>query len=298
MQLYFLLVRRVPPVPSPVLLEVFDLLTRRGFVVNSGIVEEMLVRSDRLTPAHDLYILKSHTELSLSLAGILHSQGAAMLNPYLSCIATQDKITASRRLFAAGVPTPRCWVTDDLSLLGSVVAERPLLIKPYRGHRGMGIHVVNTPPELAALPRPDVPVLIQEFIPGSSEDIKVYVVGDEVFAVSKPFSADSFTRPGRPYPVSPALRAIALRCGKAFGLGLYGLDVIEGPQGPVVVDLNYFPGYKGVLDVAPLIADYIEGCANGRYALQPPCSVAADFSTNGSIATSLEDFTATRKVLA
>ncbi|MFN3331014.1 MAG: hypothetical protein ACK47M_00695, partial [Caldilinea sp.] len=84
MQLYFMLVRRVPPVPSPVLLEVCDLLTRRGFVVNSGIAEEMLVRSDRLTPAHDLYILKSHTELSLSLAGILHSQGAAMLNPYLS----------------------------------------------------------------------------------------------------------------------------------------------------------------------------------------------------------------------
>jgi ribosomal protein S6--L-glutamate ligase len=295
MRLYFLLVRRVPPVPSPVLLEVFDRLARRGFVVNSGIAEEMLVRSDRLTPAHDLYVLKSHTELSLSLAGILHSQGAAMLNPYLSCIATQDKIMASRRLYAAGVPTPRCWVTDNLSLLKPIVAERPIIIKPYRGHRGMGIHIVNSPTELAALPQPDVPVLIQEFIPGSGEDIKVYVVGDEVFAVSKPFAADSFTRPGRPYPVSPALRAIALRCGKAFGLGLYGLDVIDGPEGPVVVDLNYFPGYKGVPDVAPLIADYIEGYVNGWYTLQPPRPITVDFSANGSLATSLEDFAMTRK---
>lgn len=298
MQLYFMLVRRVPPVPSPVLLEVFDLLTRRGFVVNSGIAEEMLVRSDRLTPAHDLYILKSHTELSLSLAGILHSQGAAMLNPYLSCIATQDKITASRRLYAAGVPTPRCWVTDDLSLLEPVIAEQPLLIKPYRGHRGMGIHIVNDPAELAALPRLDVPVLIQEFIPGSGEDIKVYVVGEEVFAVSKPFSIDSFTRPGRPYPVSPALRAIALRCGKAFGLGLYGLDVIEGPNGPVVVDLNYFPGYKGVPDVAPLIAQYIEDYVNGNTALHPPDPVVAQCFTNDCFPTALEDFTENRKVIS
>ena len=293
-----MLVRRVPPVPSPVLLEVFDLLTRRGFVVNSGIAEEMLVRSDRLTPAHDLYILKSHTELSLSLAGILHSQGAAMLNPYLSCIATQDKITASRRLYAAGVPTPRCWVTDDLSLLEPVIAEQPLLIKPYRGHRGMGIHIVNDPAELAALPRLDVPVLIQEFIPGSGEDIKVYVVGEEVFAVSKPFSIDSFTRPGRPYPVSPALRAIALRCGKAFGLGLYGLDVIEGPNGPVVVDLNYFPGYKGVPDVAPLIAQYIEDYVNGNTALHPPDPVVAQCFTNDCFPTALEDFTENRKVIS
>lgn len=298
MQLYFLLVRRVPPVPSPVLLEVFALLTRRGFVVNSGIAEEMLVRSDRLTPAHDLYILKSHTELSLSLAGILHSQGAAILNPYPSCIAVQDKIMASRRLYAAGVPTPRCWVTDDLSLLAPIVAEQPLIIKPYRGHRGIGIHIVTPPAELAALPQPGVPVLIQEFIPGSGEDIKVYVIGEEVFAVSKPFSADSFTRPGRPCPVSPTVRAIALRCGKAFGLGLYGLDVIEGPEGPVVVDLNYFPGYKGVPDVAPLIADYIEGYANGRYVLQPPSPIATDCSHNGSDATSLEDFTTPRKVFS
>lgn len=298
MQLYFMLVRRVPPVPSPVLLEVCDLLTRRGFVVNSGIAEEMLVRSDRLTPAHDLYILKSHTELSLSLAGILHSQGAAMLNPYLSCIATQDKITASRRLYAAGVPTPSCWVTDDLSLLKPIVAEQPLLIKPYRGHRGMGVHIVNSAAELAALPRLDVPVLIQEFIPGSGEDIKVYVVGEEVFAVSKPFSIDSFTRPGRPYPVSPALRAIALRCGKAFGLGLYGLDVIEGPNGPVVVDLNYFPGYKGVPDVAPLIAQYIEDYVNGNTALHPPDPVAAQCFTNDCFPTVLEDFTENRKAIS
>jgi hypothetical protein len=30
------------------------------------------------------------------------------------------------------------------------------------------------------------------------------------------------------------------------------------------VDLNYFPGYKGVPNIAPLIADYIEAYARGR----------------------------------
>lgn len=263
MRLYFLLVRRVPPVPSPVLVEVFAILQRRGFTVDNGIAEDLLTRPDLLTEQHDLYILKSHTELSLSLAGILHSQGAVMLNPYLACVATQDKITAARRLYAAGVPVPRSWVTGDLSLLQPVVEERPLLIKPYRGHRGLGIHIVRNATELAALPQPEMPVLIQELIPGCGEDLKVYVVGEEVFAVRKSFSADSFTRPGRPHPVSTEVRAIALRCGRAFGLGLYGLDIIEGPDGPVVVDLNYFPGYKGVPDVAPLIADYIEGYACG-----------------------------------
>lgn len=272
MRLYFMLTQRVPPVPSPVLEEVYGILRKRGFDVEYGIAEEQVVRPEYLEVKHDLYILKSHTELSLSLAGILHGQGARLLNPYLSCITTQDKITVSRRLNMAGIPIPRSWVTGDFSLLRSVLDEYPLLIKPYRGHRGMGIHIVRTQAELDALPTPDVPMLVQELIQGTGEDLKVYVVGDEVFAVKKTFSASSFTKAGRPVPVSAAVRNIAVMVGKALGLGLYGLDIIESRMGPVVVDVNYFPGYKGVPDVAPLIAAYIENYANEYIDLALPAT--------------------------
>jgi ribosomal protein S6--L-glutamate ligase len=269
MRLYFILARRVPPVPSPVLVEVFEILGRRGFEIESGIPEETVVRPDRLSVGHDLYVLKSHTELSLSLAGVLAAQGARLLNPYESCLATQDKIVASRRLRAAGVPAPRTWVTGELERLEPVVGERPLVVKPYRGHRGMDVTVMRSAADLAALGRPTVPMIVQEYVEGAGEDLKVYVVGTDVFAVRKPFSATSFTRPGRPCEVDPELEEIARSCGRALGLGLYGLDLIEGPDGPVVVDMNTFPGYKGVPDVAPLIADYIEGYALGRHAPAP-----------------------------
>jgi ribosomal protein S6--L-glutamate ligase len=263
MKLYFILARRVPPVPSPVLAEVFRLLEARSFRVASGIAEEVLTRPDELTVRHDLYLLKSHTELALSLAGVLHAQGARLLNPYPSCVVTQNKIVASRLLRAAGIPTPDTWVTGDFTLLRDVAAARPLILKPYLGHRGAGLRIVRDPVELDALPAPDGPVVAQEYIEGGGEDLKVYVVGEEVFAVRKPFSRTSFTRPGRPCPVSPDVRDIALRCGRAFGLGLYGLDVIESARGPQVVDLNTFPGYKGVPDVAPRIAEFIARYAKG-----------------------------------
>jgi ribosomal protein S6--L-glutamate ligase len=269
MRLYFILARRVPPVPSPVLEEVFDILGRRGFEIDAGIPEETVVRPDRLSCEHDLYVLKSHTELSLSIAGVLAAQGARLLNPYESCLATQDKIVASRRLRAAGVPAPRTWVTGELERLAPVVAERPLVVKPYRGHRGADVTVVRSAADLAALGRPTLPMIVQEYVEGSGEDLKLYVVGTQVFAVRKPFSPTSFTRPGRPCEVDGRLQAIARASGRALGLGLYGLDLIEGPDGPVVVDANTFPGYKGVPDVAPLIADYIEGYALGRYAPAP-----------------------------
>ena len=177
---------------------------------------------------------------------------------------------AARRLRAAGIPTPASWVTGDLALLHPIIEERPLIIKPYRGHRGAGIHLVRNAAELAALPPFADLMLIQEFIPGTGEDLKVYVIGEEVFAVRKEFSPTSFTRAGRPVPVSAEVRDIALRCGHAFGLGLYGLDIIESPTGPVVIDLNYFPGYKGVPNAASLIANYIEDYATGQYLYTVP----------------------------
>jgi ribosomal protein S6--L-glutamate ligase len=270
MRLFFILVRRVPPVPSPVLLEVFEILERRGFDVDSGIPEETVTRPDRLRCEHDLYILKSHTELALALAGILDTLGARLLNPYVCCITTQEKIVASRRLRAAGVPVPRSWVTGDLGLMRRIVEETPLIVKPHRGHRGAGIEIVRNAAELGALQQPNGPVLIQEHLTGSGEDVKLYVVGEDVFAVRKEFSPTSFTRPGQSCTVTSELREIALACGRVLGLGLYGLDVLETDEGPVVVDVNYFPGYKGVPDVAPLIADYIERYAQGQERLELP----------------------------
>jgi ribosomal protein S6--L-glutamate ligase len=269
-KLYFILVRRVPPVPSPVLLEVFELLEQRGFEVDSGIPEELVARPDLLRAEHDLYILKSHTELALSVAGVLDTLGAQLLNPYASCVTTQDKIVASRRLRVGGVPVPRSWVTGELTLLAPLAEETPLIVKPHRGHRGAGISIVRNASELAALELPATPVLIQEYVEGSGEDVKVYVVGDEVFAVRKEFSPTSFTRPGRFCPVSAEVREIALACGRILGLGLYGLDILDTEAGPVVVDVNYFPGYKGIPDVAPVIADYIEDYALGRQRLELP----------------------------
>lgn len=258
-----LLARRVPPVPSPLLLEVADRLRRLDVDVVQVIAEEVLTRPDVLVPDADLYLLKSHTELSLSLASVLHDQGARIVNPYPACALVQDKLRASRRLAAAGLPVPPCWTTADLGLLAPLLADGPLVVKPARGHRGMSVHLVRTTAELAALPVPAHPVIVQRHVPGPVDDLKVYAVGRAVFVVRKPFSSASFSVPGRPGAVSAEVRDITRRCGEVFGLGLYGIDVIESPDGPVIVDLNTFPGYKGVPDVAPLVTDHVLSCLAG-----------------------------------
>lgn len=104
MKLHFMIVRRVPPVPSPVLVECYEILRGRGYTVTEDIAEEIIQRPDLMKIDADLYLLKSHTELSLALAGVLFTQGANMLNPYQSCSLIQSKIITSKLLREGGIP--------------------------------------------------------------------------------------------------------------------------------------------------------------------------------------------------
>jgi ribosomal protein S6--L-glutamate ligase len=264
MRIHFLLNRRAVPEPSPVLLDVFEHLRRRRAVVDDAIPEECLARVAQLAPRHDLYVLKSHTELALSIAGSLDSLGARLLNPYRACILTQDKITSTNLLAKAGVPVPPSWVTADRASLTSLLANGPLIAKPHRGHWGRGIHILRGSEDIERLPPDAGPYIVQRYLSSDKDELKTYVVGQEVFGVIKPFSATSFQDAGRPVEIDGRTRDTVLACGASLGLHLYGVDLVRTDAGPFVVDVNYFPGYKGVPGAATLIADYIYNfAANG-----------------------------------
>lgn len=270
MRILFLLARRVPDVTSPLVREVSERLGALGHRVEHALTEDLALDACGLVPTHDLYVLKSHTELALSVGGALAAQGARLLNGYDACAAAQDKLLANRRLHAAGVPVPRTHVTADPEQVALLLEEGPKIVKPLRGHRGEGVRLLHSPRDLVGQPAPQGPLVVQDLVPGPGEDLKVYVVGQRVWAVRKAFSSTSFTRPGRPVPVTSEVEGIALRAGAATGLGIFGLDLIEGPEGPVVVDLNYFPGYKGCDHVAAPMTRYVDAYARGAFELRLP----------------------------
>jgi len=50
---------------------------------------------------------------------------------------------------------------------------------------------------------------------------------------------------------------LARRVGQVFGLDLYGVDILETPQGLVLVDINDFPSFYGVPRKVASVAEYI-----------------------------------------
>ncbi len=132
------------------------------------------------------------------------------------------------------------------------------MVKPNGGRRGEQIAVVRDARDLDELPASAGPFLAQRYVQGKGLDLKAYVIGDQVFGVWRPFPARTAAEKRGPRcALSQEIREICLRCGRLFGLELYGVDLIETDDGPTVIEVNCFPGYRGVPGADSLIADHI-----------------------------------------
>jgi ribosomal protein S6--L-glutamate ligase len=245
--------------PRPNFREVLRLLRDRGADVEVVNLNEQVTDLCELRVEHDLYVLKSSSEMGLSVAGALHALGAAILNPYPAAVMCRDKIMASTLLEAAGVPAPPSYVASHPAQLSPLLAEGPLVVKPYRGSHGAGVRIVHGPSELPEWGNGDGPLYAQRYFEPEGRDRKIYRIGDEVFGVERVWPARTREEKlGRPFEVSSEFRDIAFRCGSALGLSLFGFDIVISDGRPYVVDMSSFPGFTGVPDAANRIADYIE----------------------------------------
>jgi ribosomal protein S6--L-glutamate ligase len=116
--------------------------------------------------------------------------------------------------------------------------------------------------------------LAQRYVENAGFDIKLYVAGTEVYAVAKksPLHPDVNVQQ-QLLPLTPALRELALRTGKIFGLHIYGLDVVETSHGFVVLDINDFPSFSNVPGATTLLTNYVLQLASRpapRPAAHPP----------------------------
>jgi ribosomal protein S6--L-glutamate ligase len=259
----FLLERGSPPRINPIVAQASEQLAARGITVTLRFPEDEVVRVDQLAIEADLYLLKSNTSLAFTLAAVLDRAGARLLNAYAASLACRDKLLAAARLAAAGIPAPRSLVAGQPAQLAAHLDAGPLIVKPYRGAFGRGVAVAETPAALpAAAAHPEL-TFAQDYLAGARTDLKVFVIGDDVFGVRKPFGAQSFLASGEPVRLAPEAEMLARRVGQAFGLELYGVDLAEDERGVHVFDVNFFPGFRGVPDAARRLAEYIARAVHG-----------------------------------
>ncbi len=242
-----------------VMQETIGLMQSRGAAVEMVYPEDACIDIARVKADCDLYLLKSGTEAALGLAGMLQTAGARVLNPYQTVMAMRDKIIAAKILQFADVPLPETYVATNWKQMLPLLSEGPLVIKPYwAASQGRGVRLVRTGQELREIEPDHGLIFAQRYHQPDGLDHKVYVIGEQVFGVRRLWPPQTLAdKIGEPFDVPAEMREITLRCGYAFGVGLYGVDFITSGGKPYIVDINTFPGFKGVPNAAELLADYI-----------------------------------------
>jgi ribosomal protein S6--L-glutamate ligase len=247
-------------------------------LVSDGAVDVRLGRKP--SAAFDAFVLArglgraGDADVQFEIYRALEGSGAIVVNRIDALLAAQDKLRTSWLLRRAEVPTPRAAVAQTyrealaaLRALGSAVA------KPIAGSLGEGLLRVRDDRAgrrqvLEAVAR-DGAVYLQAYVNHPGRDARLFVVGDRVTGAIERIATDGEWRTNvgrgarvRPLRPDPVASQVAVEAAHALGLEWAGVDLVMGPEGPTVLEVNGNPSWAGILeatgeDMAEPIAEHV-----------------------------------------
>jgi len=174
-----------------------------------------------------------------------------------------------------GMP-PTAFVRDKRDVISAInrVGGAPVIIKLLEGTQGIGVLLADTVSTATAiiemLQSQKQNVLIQKFVAESKgKDIRAFVVGDQVVGAMRRVAQGQEFRSNihrgglaEPIELDDNYCRTAVRSAQIMGLHVAGVDMLEGKNGPEVMEINSSPGLEGIegatnLDIAGSIIDYI-----------------------------------------
>jgi ribosomal protein S6--L-glutamate ligase len=208
---------------------------------------------------YDAYVLKTVSEgPGLTILEAAEAVGIPTINNSRAIRLVRDKAVAVAYGKACGLPIPDTFFVGHPRALINVPHDiYPVVIKPTNGSSMQGVSLVHTPEEMRELKvEKDTYYLAMHYVENPGFDVKLYVTGQEVHAIVKGSVLHGAVTE-REIPVTPEMLSLARNVGRVFGLDLYGVDVLQTPEGLILVDINDFPSFGRVPRHVHSVADYI-----------------------------------------
>lgn len=219
----------------------------------------------------------SITEYGLAVVRQFESQGTYLVNGSQAIAESRDKLRSLQVLSQHGLRVPVTVLSHGSRNLRSglmAVKEMPVVLKLLRGTQGVGVMLLHSPVSVASvldtLNTLEEDVLMQQFLKqGAGRDYRVFVIGGEIVAAMirtapKGDFRSNIHRGGEGTLVTlpPSYKRVAVRAAQAFSLGVAGVDIMEGPNGPTLLEVNSSPGFEGIeratrKNVAGMIMRYV-----------------------------------------
>lgn len=200
------------------------------------------------------------------------------LNTSEAIMASRDKLRSLQILSRHDVGiAPTAFVKGQTDVLDAINAMggAPVIIKLLSGTQGIGVILAESNKVAEAiietLTSVQQNVLVQKFVSESKgRDIRAFVVGDRVVAAMRRTAAGSEFRSNvhrggkaEAIKLDPEYERTAVRAAHILNLQVAGVDMLEGKDGPVIMEVNSSPGLEGVegatgVDIADAMVRYLE----------------------------------------
>lgn len=220
----------------------------------------------------------------------LEAMGVPVVNGADAIRRAHDKLLTLQTLAAEGIGVPRTVLARRPAQFDEAI-ERvggpPVVLKLLQGAQGVGVILAETRAAAASTLdslwglRQDV--LVQEYVAESAgRDIRALVVGGRIVAAMRRRARSGEWRSnihrggaGSPVELEPAYARAALAAARAIGLEVAGVDLLEGRDGPLAIEVNASPGFEGLehvcgIDAAGAILDHAERLAGVEPAAPAP----------------------------
>ncbi|MBL8923325.1 MAG: RimK family alpha-L-glutamate ligase [Myxococcaceae bacterium] len=203
----------------------------------------------------------SITNYGMQVVNHLATMGVPVINQAHAIARSRDKVRCLQLLSAGGVRIPRTVMAHDTThivRLVDAVGGLPCIIKLLRGTQGVGVMLATTMNEARTIVDTFTSlgqdICLQEFVAESSgRDVRALVVGERVVgAMRRQARAGEFRSnlhrggEGSPVELDATFRETAVKAAKTVGLEICGVDMLEGRDGPCVMELNSSPGFEGL----------------------------------------------------
>ena len=212
---------------------------------------------------------------------MLEELGVYVINPADAIERSVNKYYTSALLEEVGIKTPRTVVAEGFSdaLRGFDELGGDVVVKPLFGSLGLGMTRVSDR-DIAyrvfrSLEMTRSVFYLQEFIPHWNQDIRTFVIGDNVVA-SMLRTAEGWKTnlssggTAKPYTPNKDLIETSLKAARKIGLEYAGVDILQSEydESLYVVELNSTPGWEGLQtvtekNIAKMLVDYIASRIKG-----------------------------------
>ena len=214
---------------------------------------------------------------SLHLTALLENRGINVINSSKIATICGNKLMATLILAKEKIATPRTYIAFNIESTLKLLSKigYPAIIKPVIGSWGRLVAPLKDPESTRAIleDRENMfPIYqiyyIQEMVNRPPRDIRCFIIGGEVVAAIYRYSSSNewrtnTARGGRVEncEVTSELEDLSLKVVKTFGDGIFGVDLMESPDGLLVNEINFTTEFRNSVlatgkDIPGLILEY------------------------------------------